>query len=198
MTPTTTKVDGRTARANRTKARIAAATVELIESGDPAPTSRRIAERARVSERTIFQHFPDLEALHTAIAMHHIDAVTREHRLVSPTLPLPARAREFARQRGRLLEGMTALRRVALRYEADSRALQESRLRWTALARSELMQTFGSELASANNPRATLSAAQAVTSWAYWDELRTAEGLRPDAASRVMATALLRVLSGKP
>jgi TetR/AcrR family transcriptional regulator of autoinduction and epiphytic fitness len=198
MTPANTKVDGRTARANRTKARIAAATVELIEGGDSAPTSRRIAEQAGVSERTIFQHFADLEALHTAIAKHHIDAVSREHRLVSPTLPLPARAREFARQRGQLLEGMTALRRVALRYEADSRALQQSRLRWTALARSELMQTFGSELASAHNPAATLAAAQAVTSWAYWDELRTAEGLRPDVACRVMATALLRVLSGRP
>jgi AcrR family transcriptional regulator len=198
MTRTSTKVDGRTERANRTKARIVAATVELIDNGDSAPTSRRIAERARVSERTIFQHFPDLEALHAAIARHHIDAVTREHRLVSPTLPLPARAREFARQRGRLLEGMTALRRVALRYEADSRALQQSRLRWTALARSELIQTFGSELACADNPKATLSAAQAVTGWAYWDELRTAEGLHPNAASRVMAIALLRILSPRP
>jgi TetR/AcrR family transcriptional regulator of autoinduction and epiphytic fitness len=198
MTRATTKVDGRTERANRTKARIVAATVELIERGDSAPTSRRIAERARVSERTIFQHFPDLEALHAAIARHHIDAVTREHRLVSPALPLPARAREFARQRGRVLEGMTALRRVALRYEAGSPALQQSRLRWTALARSELIQTFGSELASAGNPKATLSAAQAVTGWAYWDELRTAEGLHPNAASRVVAIALLRILSPRP
>jgi AcrR family transcriptional regulator len=198
MTRTTTKVDGRTERANRTKARIVAATIGLIESGDSAPTSRRIAERARVSERTIFQHFPDLEALHAAIAEHHIDAVTRQHRLVSPTLPLPARVREFTRQRGRILEEMTALRRAALRYEAGSRALQQSRLRWTALARSELIQTFGSALSCADNPKATLSAAQAVTGWAYWDELRTAEGLRPDAASRVMATALLRLLSGRP
>ena len=198
MTRASTNVDGRTERANRTKARIVAATVELIDNGDPAPTSRRIAERAGVSERTIFQHFPDLEALHAAIAKHHIDAVTREHRLVSPSLPLPTRVREFTRQRGRLLERMTALRRVALRYEAGSRALQQSRLRWTALARSELTQTFGSELSYADNPRATLSAAQAVTGWAYWDELRTAEGLHPNAASRVMAIALLRILSPRP
>jgi TetR/AcrR family transcriptional regulator of autoinduction and epiphytic fitness len=198
MTQTTTKVDGRTERANRTKGRIVAATVELIESGDSAPTSRRIAERAGVSERTIFQHFPDLETLHAAIAGHHIAAVAREHRLVSHALPLPARVREFARQRGRILEGMTALRRVALRYEAGSPALQQSRLRWTALAKSELIRTFGSELASAGDPKATLSAAQAVTGWAYWDELRTAEGLHPNAASRTMATALLRILSPRP
>ena len=195
MTQSATKVDGRTERGNRTKARIVAATVELIENGDSAPTSRRIAERARVSERTIFQHFPDLEALHAAIARHHVETATRGYRLASPALPLPARVREFARQRAQLLEGMTPLRRVALRYEADSRALQESRLRWTALARSELIQTFGGELARADNPEMTLSAAQAVTSWAYWDELRTAEGLRTEAASRVMATTLLRVLS---
>jgi AcrR family transcriptional regulator len=198
MTRTRTEVDGRTERANRTKARIVAATVELIEDGDSAPTSRRIADRAVVSERTIFQHFPDLEALHAAIAKHHIEAVTQGRRLVSPTLPLPARVLEFARQRGRLLEGMTALRRVALRYEAGSRALQQSRRRWTALARSELIQTFGSELSCADKPKATLSAAQAVTGWAYWDELRTAEGLHPNAASRVMAIALLRILSPRP
>jgi AcrR family transcriptional regulator len=195
MTRSGARVDGRTERGNRTRARIVAATVELIEKGDSAPTSRRIAERARVSERTIFQHFPDLESLHAAIARHHVETATREHRLVSPALLLPARVGEFTRQRARLLEGMTPLRRVALRYEADSRALQESRLRWTALARSELIQTFGGELARAGSPKATLSAAQAVTSWAYWDELRTAEGLPPDAAARVMATALLRILS---
>jgi TetR/AcrR family transcriptional regulator of autoinduction and epiphytic fitness len=197
MTRSSASIDGRTERANRTKARIVAATVELIDNGDPAPTSRRIAERAGVSERTIFQHFPDLETLHAAIASHHIDAVTREHRLVSPSLPLSTRVREFTRQRGRLLEGMTALRRVALRYEAGSRALQQSRLHWTALARSELIQTFGNELSCADNPKATLAAAQAVTGWAYWDELRTAEGLRPSTASRVMAIALLRILSAK-
>jgi TetR/AcrR family transcriptional regulator of autoinduction and epiphytic fitness len=198
MIQTDAKVDGRTERSNRTKARIVAATVELIENGDSAPTSRRIAERARVSERTIFQHFPDLEGLHAAIARHHVETATREHRLVSPTLPLPARVREFTRQRARLLERMTALRQAALRYEADSRALQESRLRWTALARSEISQTFGAELASAPNAAPTLAAAQAVTSWAYWDELRTAEDLRPDAASRVVAMALLRILNPRP
>ena len=40
--------DGRVARGRRTHSAIVAATVALIEAGDPAPTSRRIAARAGV------------------------------------------------------------------------------------------------------------------------------------------------------
>jgi AcrR family transcriptional regulator len=188
--------DGRAARSRRTRLAIVDAAIRLIEAGDVAPTARAMAEEAGVSERTLFVHFADLEELHAATAERHLQAEVLAHRPIDPHLPLADRLRSFTRQRGRALERMTPLRLVALRFEQGSPALQRSRLRWAALARSELQSAFAGELRAADHPRATLAAAQAATSWAAWDQLRTAQGLSPGAASAAMRLALERILDG--
>ena len=189
--------DGRVARGRRTRSAIAAATVELIEEGDPAPTARRIAARAGVSERALFLHFADLEALHAAVAEGHLAMVTAGLHEVDPGLAFPVRLRRFTEQRAGVLERVTPLRRVALRYEQGSPALQASRLRWSGLARRELTRVFAAELRRAGRPLSTLAAAQAVTGWGAWDELRTAEGLSIPEATAAMELALRRVLTAR-
>ena len=59
--------DGRTARAERTREKVVDAVLELLDGGDVRPTAERIAKRAGVSERTVFQHFADREALFGAV-----------------------------------------------------------------------------------------------------------------------------------
>src|SRR5918999_531322 len=61
-------VDGRTARAVRTRNAIVDATIALVEEGDLRPTAPRVAERAEVSVRSVFQHFDDLDSLYAAVA----------------------------------------------------------------------------------------------------------------------------------
>ena len=56
--------DGRTLRSLRTREAIVDATIGLLEDGDLRPTAPRVAERASVSVRSVFQHFDDLETLH--------------------------------------------------------------------------------------------------------------------------------------
>ena len=58
------KVDGRRARGLRTRDAIVSALLELIAEGDIAPTAQRIADRARVSVRSVYQHFVDVEGLY--------------------------------------------------------------------------------------------------------------------------------------
>jgi len=60
-------IDGRSARALRTREAIVDACVSLIEDGELRPTAPRVAERAGVSVRSVFQHFADLPALHSAV-----------------------------------------------------------------------------------------------------------------------------------
>src|SRR5437879_408550 len=55
--------DGRAARSYRTRLAIIDAMRALHADGDLRPTAPRIAERARVSLRTVWQHFADLETL---------------------------------------------------------------------------------------------------------------------------------------
>lgn len=174
-----------------------AALIELVRATGRAPTSRSIAERAGISERTLFQHFPDLESLHAAVADWHIESVRQDHVRIDPSLPLSERVRRFVNRRAAVLERMTPLRRVALRYETDSPALQASRRRWAELARRDFARVFAAELPTGRGRlRSTVVAAgQAATSWSAWEELRTVEGLSTAAAAAAMELVLLRLLS---
>src|SRR3989304_5263636 len=67
-TPTAIQADGRSARAARTRDAVVEALLTLIEEGDLRPTAQRVAEHARVSLRSVFQHFRDLESLFAAAA----------------------------------------------------------------------------------------------------------------------------------
>jgi AcrR family transcriptional regulator len=187
--------DGRIARGRRTRSAIVAAAVALIEAGDAAPTARRIAASAGVSERALFLHFPDLESLHAAVAEGFLEQAVAPVAALDPRLPLPLRLGRFCGRRAVLLERITPLRRVALRYEQGSPALQASRRRWAALARQELSRVFAAELRATPRSQLTLSAALAVTGWGAWDELRSEQGLSVEAAAAAMELALERVLS---
>jgi AcrR family transcriptional regulator len=190
--------DGRVARGRRTQSAIVVATLALIEAGDPAPTSRRIAARAGVSERALFLHFPDLETLHAAVAEGHLATVTASLSPIDPSLPFAVRLCRFSEQRSVVLERITPLRRVALRYGEGSQALKASRRRWSRLAGEEVAAVFGSEIRGAASPAVTLAAAQMVTGWGAWDELRIVQGLSVCEAIAAQELALERVLAPGP
>src|SRR4029078_5721205 len=69
------KVDGRTLRSERTHKRIIDAVIQLVEDGHPHLRTPEIAERAEVSVRSIFQHFPDLESLYLSVADAQLRAI---------------------------------------------------------------------------------------------------------------------------
>ena len=168
----------------------------LIDDGDLRPTAPRIAARAGVSLRSIFQHFSDLEALFAAAAKRELERLSA---LVGP-LPLAAclddRLDAFVAQRARVLEAVTPVRRASLLQEPSSAELRSSRVGLLALARAEVAEVFGRELES--RPRADrtelLDALDAASSWQTWEALRAHQGLSPPRARRVMRRMLSALL----
>ncbi len=67
--------DGRSVRAERTRTAIVDALLSLLDEGDVKPTAERVASRAKVSERSVFQHFSDREALFEAAAQRQYERV---------------------------------------------------------------------------------------------------------------------------
>ncbi len=59
--------DGRIARGERTRRKVAEALISLLEEGDTQPTAKLIAQRADVSLRLVFHHFEDMDALYRAV-----------------------------------------------------------------------------------------------------------------------------------
>ena len=61
------RIDGRRLRSERTKQLIIEAYMALVRENAQVPTAQQIAERAGYSVRSIFERFPDLEALRIAV-----------------------------------------------------------------------------------------------------------------------------------
>ncbi len=64
--PTVEKLDGRRQRGERNRQAIIDACLALIAEGCLAPTAQLISERAGITIRSLFRHFPDMETLFAA------------------------------------------------------------------------------------------------------------------------------------
>lgn len=189
--------DGRTVRGERTRAALVEALLALLDEGRLRPTSAEIAERAGVSERSVFQHFADREALFEATARAQYERVMPTLEPVDVSLPLDQRLDRFTEQRCRLYRRMGGVRRAALLLEPDSAAVA----RWLAATRRakarEVERVFHAELQAVPESErpAVRSAAVAACAWTAWEALRFHQKLSPEASRQAMLTALAGLLA---
>ncbi|NCY16711.1 MAG: TetR/AcrR family transcriptional regulator [Actinobacteria bacterium] len=93
------EVDGRRLRAERGRSAVLNAALELVDSGNPAPTIAEIAEASGVSERTIFRYFPDRDALFSALVFEVIPRIARYLSFDRPDGALAERVERLVSQR---------------------------------------------------------------------------------------------------
>ena len=110
------KVDGRTLRSERTHKRIIDAVIQLVEEGNPHLRTAEIAERAEVSVRSIFQHFPDLEALYLSVADAQLRGILADLQPVRTDGDLEERVAALVSERAKLSERTLPMRKLAARF----------------------------------------------------------------------------------
>ena len=174
------------------------ALISLLDEGVLSPTAERVAERARVSERSIFQHFGDREALFNAAAVHQYERIMPTLHPIDTKLPIGERLDAFVAQRASLLERVTGVRRAALLREHESETIAA----WlTATRRAkarEVEKVFEEELDRLPaDPRAIVTAALvAAASWSAWESYRVHQRLGFERASAAMRTSLASLIGG--
>ncbi|WP_192772421.1 TetR/AcrR family transcriptional regulator [Plantactinospora soyae] len=190
------RIDGRNARAERTRAAIVEAHLALIGEGDLRPTGERIAERAGVSLRTLWTNFKDMETLFEASGEQVLRQQDAAYRPISSTLPLAKRVDAYCRQRARLLQLIAPAARAAQMREPVSAQLHRNRLKHIALVRAEVEQLFADELEQAGPGRDQLVDALVASSmWPTWSMLRDGLGLGVDQARSVMTRTIAALLA---
>jgi TetR/AcrR family transcriptional regulator of autoinduction and epiphytic fitness len=195
--PHLARLDGRLARSARTRHAVVAALLELLDEGDLRPTAARIAERAGVSLRLVFHHFDDLEAIYSEVADRQAERVKPLTAPISIGLPFARRVEKFARQRGRLLETLSPVRRSAVLMEPFRPALAKRLKHARDLMRAATIAAFAPELAkfAADEKGAAVAALELVTSWVGWEQMRRHQGLSEAEARGVMASSIRALLS---
>jgi AcrR family transcriptional regulator len=183
-----TAIDGRTARAVRTREAIVDASIALVDEGDVRPTALGVAERAGVSVRSVFQHFEDLEGLYAAIANRLVERLGGIRVVVDPTLPLPERITEVAATRARMLEMYTPIRRAAAVHAPFSPEVRSRLQRGHEMLRAELEAVFADVLSQRDDADRVqlLDVLDTMLSWPAWEHLRTMNGRTEDEARAVL------------
>ncbi|HVD56387.1 MAG TPA: helix-turn-helix domain-containing protein [Thermoleophilaceae bacterium] len=188
--------DGRTVRAERTRHALVEALLALLNEGRLRPTAAEIADRAGVSERSVFQHFPDREALLEAVAREQYERVMPTIRPVDASLSLAARIDEFVAQRATLYERASGVRRAALLMEPESDVVAG----WLTTVRragaAEVERVFRREIeATPADEREPLRAALvAACAWGTFEALRFHQGLSVSRTRGALRTMVARLL----
>lgn len=192
------QIDGRRARGQRSRRQILEALAGLVREGTPAPASRVVAERAGVTQRTLFNHFEQLDDLYAemgAIEFARLDE-----------------ARPGAQPGGTLAERMDVeldnttvfnerFRRVhsalCVRESSDG-DIRELLSRVRDLSRTRLATTFSEEIrAAGDSGPLVLDQLATVTSGGVWDVLRDEMGQSVVEARACVAGLVAGALSGE-
>jgi TetR/AcrR family transcriptional regulator of autoinduction and epiphytic fitness len=189
------QLDGRLARGERTRRRVAEALIALLEDGVTEPTARQVAERAGVSPRIVFHHYEDMEqVLRAAVA---IQAERHWSRLqpIDPSLPLAERIDRLVRQRGALFDAIAPVRRAAALAEQRSPTVATELGRSRSVLRRQLRDVFCAELTEPAERGDLMPALEVAAGWDTWDQLRGRMGQSASGSRRVMTLLLNAVLT---
>ncbi|HUO05685.1 MAG TPA: TetR/AcrR family transcriptional regulator [Candidatus Binataceae bacterium] len=191
-------LDGRTVKGQRISKQgresILRAYIALIRSGVPSPTAREIAERAGLSIRVIFKHFPNLRTLRLE-SFARLQAQSSKFFAGNP--PERASALErlefFVNKHARRLEFVTPLHRTAAMVESIDPDVADAIRAAREAARRDLERALGASLDDfpPSKRRDLVTALHIICSWEAWQILRVHYRMSSKRARRfVIGTAL--------
>lgn len=188
--------DGRRRRAERSRTAVVDAMLSLYDDGVLQPSAAEIAERAGVSERSVFRHFADLESVAA-------EAVDRQFARVAPFFAPPSpdgglhqRLAALVDQRcrlyGRMHDFVVVTATVAIRSPTVASFLAKRQ----AMLRKQVADQFAPELdgLDARDRRLLLAALEQATSLEALAYLRTAAGVGPRDLRIVLSTTIEALL----
>lgn len=186
------KIDGRRARGLRTRDAIISALLDLVAGGDVAPTAQRIADRAGVSVRSVYQHFADVEGLYADAAERTYEWVRETAKDVDTSIPLARRVEAFVESRASTLEALLPFHRAVRLMEPTSDRVRAYRLAMEKWEKDRVGKVFAPELRAmdAVSRTATLAGIDVLASADSWDHLRR-NGQSARAARQVLRSGIL-------
>jgi AcrR family transcriptional regulator len=190
------RVDGRTARGQRTRAAVVDALLALQEEGDLEPTAQRVAARAGVALRTVFGHFSDMETLWVQAGERELAKLSALADVPSGDLPLEERVERFCASRARVLEAVMPVLRAARLREHTSAALRRNREVFATGGDAEVAAVFATELSGLDEAERVLvlAAFHVVAGGPAWELLRCQRELDLEAATDVLRRTVRRIV----
>ena len=192
------RFDGRHLRSERTRQLMIEAYLQLVREHGRLPTANEIAHAAGYSVRSIFERFPDLDALSLATADYAIAAGQAQAPAQNVDGDRPTRIASHVRIRAQSCERWSPLWRIltspATQGQLAALAMRAKAVRRANVERLELM--YRPELAAlgALQREQLLITLATLTSFESWDQMRGGFGMSSEAAEGVWRSAIDRLL----
>lgn len=190
------RIDGRRLRGIRTHDAIVDSLLDLIAEGDPSPSAQRVAERANVSVRSVYQHYTDVEGLFQEATQRIVARIDSMQLEIEPSWSLDRRVDRFITERSAIAEMLLPFNTAIQLREPFSDTLRQTRRNLESRGRRRVSTIFAKELGkkrgTAKND--TLSALDLLVSMASWDHLRTSGVSQPKARAAIR-TGVMALLS---
>ena len=193
MSPQLNKPDGRRLRTAKTRSAIAKALVDLAGEGIRTPTKEQIAERAGVSARAVFIHFPNVFDLARAELAGIVDEFTIDE-TDAPEIEL--RLQRYVERAMRVHARLAPVQAIAGTMEPLQDELRQTVDEIGERLVRDAWKSFEVELAAL--PAAarldcvvTIAALVAPSSWAEFSRLALAAGRPP---TEIQKSAIRRLL----
>lgn len=186
------RTDGHAKRAQQSRDRIVAATLELLAEGNVRPTAEQIAARSGVGRRTVFRHFKDMEKLHQELI---VGVAKRLTMLAAPfqSVGWEGKLQEIIDRRSRAFEEFMPFQRAADAHREGSPPIEAARSNRLAIMRSVLESILPQAI---KDQKPLLEAIDLALSLSTWEHLRIDQGLCPEDAQEAVAT-LISCLTAK-
>jgi TetR/AcrR family transcriptional regulator of autoinduction and epiphytic fitness len=173
-------LDGRVLRGQRNREAIVDSLIELYSQGNVRPTAAAVAEQARLSTRSVYHHFDDMNSLVLEVAARS-DA--RWQAITAPPEPLGPvedRVRGFAEHRFTRWSITAPVVRAGLVAMSDSSTV-------TGIMRSgsrgdlqQIRDAFAPELREATQAKVMLAGLGVAFDFLTWERLHVVSGLSHD------------------
>jgi AcrR family transcriptional regulator len=187
----TPDTDGRRRRGQDNRARIVAAMLDIIHSGDLAPSAEQVAQRADVGLRTVFRHFQDMDSLFremSVVIMGELESVA-----ATPFRSDDWRERvvELVGRRGWAFERVGPFLRALTIFRHRSKAMDVDNTRLVAALRDILKRQLPLPV---QRDQTIVEALDLLLSFEAWSRLRREQGLSPKRAQDTLEAAVRRIL----
>ena len=189
--PASQEPDGRRRRGQDNRARIVAAMMEIIRSGQVAPSGEQVAARADVGLRTVFRHFQDMDSLYQEIAAVVGAQVRAIIQAPSRSEAWPDRLFEMIGRRAQAFETIAPFKRAADVFRHRSKFLGSDYARMVVELRETLRRTLPLDL---QRDPAAFEALDMLMSFEAWSRLRQEQNLTPEHAQEVVEATVRRVV----
>jgi AcrR family transcriptional regulator len=192
-TSSTTKIDGRRLRSDRSRQVIVESMLYLVGQGNLTPTAQQVANHAKVGIRSVFRHFEDMEAIFKTaddIWRKGLDKNLQALDL-DAQLPLAQRIQQAAKLLGGAYEDNSNILKSTATRRWRSAFLQRNYASYQTRIRADILRSLPEiEQLSDNKKEAIVG----FLSFEYWDRLRDHQSLSADASIALIGELLQALL----